>query len=128
MAVDAQCLARASTASATWRTRTPSPPNSAGTRTDSNWAERRASIASTGKRALRSTSSAAGPATSSPIRAASRRSRAAVLDVTTSLGGCADEGGEGGADGGDRLERPLAQHALGEFDVERVLQGQHHAD
>src|SRR5579862_680362 len=129
MAVEAQCRPKADTAPATASTDAPFPPSSVGTSASMKPSARSASIASDGKRANRSTSSAAGPATSTPMRWALRASSAANSgSEATSGGGRSDELHDRAPDRGDGFEGAPAEHALGELDVEGLFEGEDHVD
>ena len=94
---------------------------------DSAPASRRASIASTGKRASRSTSSACDAATSSAIRRTSSKnawSRSTATLMPPAGLQLVDRGG----DRGDALEHAALEHRVRELDVERILEGEHHVD
>src|SRR5579872_1311415 len=90
-------------------------------------------MASCGSRALRSTSSAAGPATSRPSRSTSARSAggdafpesmtAPVTVLSPGLQLC-----KGIPDRRDTLEDAAAEHAVREFDIEPRFKGKHHVD
>src|SRR5438309_3090566 len=120
IAVDPQCRPSAVTACATSASASAVPPSSTGTRLDNSPSVRMASTASNGKRASRSTSNDALSATSAPTR----RARSTIPPSAGAIGQLAQRG----ADGGDGLEGALAQHVLGELDVERVLEREHHVD
>src|ERR1700730_3860406 len=110
------------------------PPIARGTRAERRPSAFRALMVSDGNRPCRSTSSAAGPDTSSAMRAIISATSPESETTGTSLmivvmppslvlhllDTCTY--------GSDRFEGGLLQHLLRELNVERVLQGQHHVD
>src|SRR5882724_6479368 len=128
IAVDAQDCPRISQIAASSIMPAPSPPSSFGTSALIRRAFFSASMASVGNRLRSSTSRAAGPATSAPMRRAvsSRLFDMGVMVRVPSAGrgqllDCP-------LDRGDALEHASLQHAVGKLDVEFSFEGEHDVD
>src|SRR5271165_5326753 len=132
MALDAHCPPRATKPLDTSEYDAPIPPNDLGTNAERRPSDLSAPMVSAGNLPCRSTSSAAGAATRSAMRAimsatpAGSATEVVSWTVLVMFRSPALHFGDTGPDGGDRFERGLPKHPFGELDVEGVLERQHH--
>ena len=91
-------------------------------------ASRSASIASAGKRASRSTSSACGAGDLVGDPPDRRRGTRWSTSTATLMPPASCSSADGAGDRRDALEDAAREHAIGELDVERVLEREHHVD
>ena len=128
MPAEAHPWANAWATSASARKPNPRPPSASGAPAPKSWAARMAATASAGKRALRSTSSAAGAATSAPIRSAACRAAAGAAAPTISASidrppvGVVNERTDRLTDAADGGERTAVERTVGELNLELALE------